>query len=103
MSRKSKTRVDTVKGCLVNSNDLAQTLKSRGNTYGDFSDNASVAQMVKDALKTGKGWETLRPVHKEALDQMASKMSRIVTGDPEYQDNWDDIGGFAKITSDRCQ
>ena len=31
------------------------------------------------------------------------EMSRIVTGDPEYLDNWDDIGGYARIVADRIR
>ena len=82
--------------------DLEETLKERGARYGDFTDNAWLAQALKGIIRQGAGYGRLRPVHKEALDQICSKMSRIVTASPEYRDNWDDIAGYATITSKRC-
>jgi hypothetical protein len=37
----------------------------------------------------------------EALDMIAVKISRILTGDPNYSDNWHDIQGFAKLVENR--
>jgi hypothetical protein len=39
----------------------------------------------------------------EALEMIASKMSRIVNGNPDKVDNWDDIAGYAKLISDRLR
>lgn len=33
----------------------------------------------------------------EALDLMATKQSRIVSGDPTFADHWDDIAGYARL------
>lgn len=91
------------KKAMKNAPKLDDTLKARGQTYGDFTDNAAVAQEIKDAVRRSPHYNNLRPIHKEAIDVMASKISRIVTGDPEYADNWQDIQGYAKITQDRCE
>lgn len=48
-------------------------------------------------------WDTLPVDVREGLDLIALKISRIVTGEPEYLDNWDDIGGYAKIVADRIR
>jgi len=35
---------------------------------------------------------------------LANKLSRIVNGDPEYQDSWDDIAGYALLPhSDKAE
>ena len=83
--------------------DLDKILKERGERYGDFTDNALVAQSLKDVLRAAVGWDKLRPVHREGADMICSKLSRIVTASPEYPDNWRDIAGFATITADRCK
>lgn len=81
---------------------LEEILKERGDRYGDFNDNANIAQRLKDVIRSAVGWNKLRDVHREGADMICSKLSRIVTASPEYRDNWDDIAGFAKITADRC-
>lgn len=82
---------------------LDATLKQRGSIYGDFTDNAQIAQGIKQVMRSHSGWDNMEPVHREALDVIASKISRIITGDPNYKDNWHDIQGYAKITEDRCK
>lgn len=82
---------------------VAAILAERGKTYGDFTDNARIAQELKDVMKDSPKWDSLDPVKKEGLEVIASKISRALTGDPEYADNYDDIAGYAKLISDRCQ
>lgn len=33
----------------------------------------------------------------EALDMIASKLSRVICGDPDTADHWADIGGYAML------
>ena len=89
---------------------VTEITKKRGSVYGPFLHNAIVAQAIKAALRNipdpnneGMRWENLPLDVREGLDLIALKMSRIVTGDPEYLDNWDDIGGYAKIVADRIR
>lgn len=84
------------------SNNVEDTLKERGSRYGDFADNARVSEALMDILRAEPGYKNLRPVHRSALNVMTQKMARVVNGDPEYKDNWHDIGGYAKLTEDRC-
>jgi len=37
----------------------------------------------------------------EALDMIAHKIGRIVNGDPDYEDSWRDIAGYATLVADR--
>jgi len=79
---------------------LEATLKERRSSYGSFSDNAAVAQAIKDSMRAHQGWEGLPSTMKEGLDLIALKMSRIVTGDWRHKDNPHDIAGYAKCMED---
>lgn len=74
-----------------------ELLNERGNTHGAFTSNARVAQAIKDAMSTGDNIDLLTDVHKEALSMIAHKMARIVSGDPFFDDHWDDIAGYASL------
>ena len=71
-------------------------LAERGSTYGPFQNNADAAQEIKSALRGGSSWHTLPSIEREALDLIATKLSRIVTGRP-HRDNWIDIEGYARL------
>jgi hypothetical protein len=82
---------------------VEETLRQRGERYGDFTNHALVAQELQDSMRSvGRGWSCLTPVKKQALTVIADKIARILTGDPEYRDNWHDIQGYAKLAEDRC-
>lgn len=77
------------------------TLAERGSRYGDFSVHAEIAQDLQDDMRRAKGWGGLSPVQKQALTVIADKIARILSGDPNYDDNWHDIQGYAKLVEDR--
>lgn len=85
---------------------IEATLDERGSRYGDFSDHACVAQALQNVMRTpfnddSRGWPTLSDVQKQALTVIADKIARILSGDPNYADNWHDIQGYAKLAEDR--
>jgi len=82
--------------------DVEQTLAERGARYGDFTDHAELAQSLQDTMRGVPGWQRLTPTKRQALTVIADKIARILTGDPEYTDNWHDIQGYAKLAEDRC-
>jgi hypothetical protein len=75
--------------------DITTTLTKRGKRYGSFADNAKCAQEIKTVIQLSPNWNRLTAYHREALDMISSKLSRILTGDPDYEDNWRDIAGYA--------
>jgi hypothetical protein len=80
---------------------IANTLVERQRNYGDFSDNAEYAQQIKDVLRGGISWADM-PYHmQEALDLIASKIARMLSGDPMYRDSWHDIVGYATLVEQR--
>jgi len=76
-------------------------LTERGNTYGDFRLQSHVAQQIKGILHQGTQWGNMVPFQREALEMMAVKLSRILTGDCCLQDSWQDIAGYATLVASR--
>lgn len=83
--------------------DIQATLAERGARYGDFSDHAVVAQGVQDVMRATSGWGRLDAVKRQALTVIADKIARILSGDPEYRDNWHNIQGYARLAEERCK
>ena len=79
---------------------IEQTLTERGKRYGDFSDHAKIAQNIKRGMQC-QGYDELPDMHRQALEVIADKIARILSGDPNYSDNWHDIQGYAKLVEDR--
>lgn len=83
-------------------NNVKDTLAQRGSVYGDFSDNARIHQKLLAVMMAETGWSKLSDAHKSCMDLFCQKQARILNGDPNYKDNWHDIGGYAKLGEDRC-
>ena len=81
--------------------NIEETLKQRGNRYGDFMNHAIITQLIKGAMKTSPNWHNnLSEHHKEALEMIAHKIGRIINGDPDFHDSWHDIAGYATLVAD---
>ena len=78
-------------------------LAERGKTHGDFNEHAHITQNLKAAMRRYDSWERLTASQMEALEMIAHKIGRILAGNPNYADHWDDIAGYAKLVADRCQ
>lgn len=82
--------------------DTEEILKERGSKYGEFPAHAEITWKLKMAFRD-HNFQKLSVSHKEALDMIAHKIGRILNGDPDYQDSWDDIAGYAKLASKACK
>lgn len=83
------------------STDVEAITAERGEQYGDFTDQACIAQDLKDYMRLLPGWENLLPHQRESLDMIQHKVSRILNGDPNVVDSWADIAGYAHIVAIR--
>lgn len=72
-------------------------LNERGQRYGEFNSHAAITQALKDVMRDTAGWKRLSPSQKEALEMNAHKIGRILNGDPNYDDSWRDIAGYARL------
>ena len=86
-----------------NPNKVEAILDERGSRYGSFIDNARISQDLYDIVlreneaRIKRGQLPLQYHQKEALKMICAKMCRILSGDPDYEDNWDDIGGYSSL------
>lgn len=71
----------------------AKVSKERESEYGNFKDNAYVAQELKILSRNPE----FSRVQREALDQILSKISRLVCGNPNHLDSWLDIANYATL------
>lgn len=88
------------------SGDIDSLLQERGSRYGKFSDHAYVTQALKQTIygcMDSRSEGIFNSSQKESLDMIAHKIGRIVCGDPNYIDSWDDIAGYAKLVADQLR
>ncbi len=76
-------------------------LKKRGKTHGEYADHAQFTQHFLRAVMKYKNWGRLSDCQHETLHMIAHKIGRILTGDPDIADHWDDIAGYACLVSRR--
>jgi len=72
-------------------------LNKREKTHGVFREVASMSQSLKELIRSGKNWDKLTDGQKEALEMDASKTARILCGDPNFRDHWDDKAGYSEL------
>lgn len=82
---------------------MTQIIELRARTHGDYEQNASTAQSLKEMFRQSSGWGNLKPQQRESLDLIATKLGRILSGDPQHADHWLDLGGYAKLGEDACR
>jgi Domain of unknown function (DUF6378) len=86
--------------------EVERILSERGKRYGTFKSHARVAQGLKHVIERELLNLKPRPLDddmKQALDVICDKIARIINGDENYVDNWDDIAGYATLVSKRLQ
>ena len=85
--------------------DVDAILDARADQYGSFMQSADVAIKIKGVMHNAIARNDLHmfPDQLLALDMIAVKISRILTGNPSHVDSWVDIAGYAKLVSDRLQ
>jgi hypothetical protein len=77
--------------------NLDDELRTKTTANGPFEDVAQLAQGIKFALRRGRNWEPMSPESKEALEQIASRLAMILTGDPNEAKHWNRIAMYARI------
>lgn len=83
------------------SSDTQGVLAERGTTHGDYDKGAERIQDLKSLIRAGTNWDRLTAPMQESLDMMATKIGRIVEGNPNEPDHWNDIIGYATLVHNR--
>ena len=85
--------------------EVDKVLDERADQYGSFMQSADTAVKIKSAMHNAIARNDLHlyPDQLQALDMIATKMSRIANGNPSHRDSWLDIAGYAMLVADRLQ
>ena len=81
--------------------DVNKTIADRHVKYGDYAVQTLTAQGIKEAMRQAPNWKFLGADQKESLELIATKISRILHGDPLNYDSWHDISGYAELITER--
>jgi len=76
-------------------------LKEREKTHGDFEMKSIWIQEIMENLVELYIWQELEADQKEAIHMILVKLSRIIYGNHNHADHWDDIAGYASLVSER--
>lgn len=79
-----------------------ELLAERHQTHGTFEDNANISQALKETMHRTPGWNSLSTIEREAMDMIALKFSRILSGKSMQQQHWEDVAGYARLVELKC-
>tara|TARA_R110000868_G_scaffold103843_2_gene285753 strand:- start:1149 stop:1697 length:549 start_codon:yes stop_codon:yes gene_type:complete len=71
---------------------------NRDRQHGGLEAVGIASQRIKSSMRDSSNWESLalHPAGKEALDMIAHKIARVLSGsDPHDFQHWEDIAGYA--------
>jgi hypothetical protein len=80
---------------IVKLKPVTEVIADRQMVHGDFRDVAKKSQEFQAILRDGKNWDDLPDHQKEGLLMICHKVARILSGDPNHLDHWQDICGYA--------
>lgn len=80
-----------------------ELLEQRQQTHGDFACNALYGQQLRSLFRSSPQWPHMRPEHREAMDMIATKFSRILSGQADCAQHWEDVEGYARLALKACR
>lgn len=84
-------------------NETEKLLAERATTHGEYTEHARLTQSIMEICRSSRNWQRkkLSNMQRESLHMIAHKIGRILEGDPNHADHWDDIAGYARLVSQR--
>jgi hypothetical protein len=76
-------------------------LEEREVTHGDFEMKSIWIQEIMENLVGLDSWENMSADQRESIHMILVKLSRIIYGNYDHVDHWDDIAGYATLVSER--
>lgn len=74
-----------------------ELVESRKALYGTFCGRAELTVSLLEVCQGHPKWHNVPSWGKWAITMLIEKIGRIIEGDPKYEDNWKDIGGYAEL------
>jgi len=78
-----------------------ELLEVREGTHGSFKVNARVYRLFCNVVQ--QEGAKLNTEQGLAMDMIFVKLARIVSGNANTKDHWEDIAGYAKLGSEACE
>lgn len=82
---------------------ILDILEEREATHGDFEMKAIFIQEIMENISGLYDWKNMSADQKEAIHMILVKLSRIIYGDANHIDHWDDIAGYAELVATRLK
>lgn len=77
--------------------NIKKLLNEREKTHGKFSDHARITQQLKFVMHSEPSFYELSHMQQESLEMIVHKIGRILAGNPNEPDHWNDISGYAEL------
>lgn len=77
--------------------NVTEILQQREGTHGLYSEVCSISQGIKTTMQIGVNWRYLKAEQRESLEMIANKIGRILSGNSDFIDHWQDIAGYAAL------
>lgn len=76
------------------------SLSKKEKTHGVYKETASLSQAFKDVMRSGRNWQSMNDPQRESLECIAMKLARLLNGNHNHRDHWDDVAGYATLGGD---
>ena len=80
--------------------DINVSLSKKEKTHCIYKETANLSQSLKDVMRSGRNWQNLNDQQKESLECIAMKLARLLNGNQNHRDHWDDVAGYATLGGD---
>lgn len=80
-----------------------EILAERGSRYGKFKDHAEIVQAFINVFDQYADSVPIKADARQAVRVIFDKIARMINGDPEYIDNWQDIVGYGTLVLERMK
>src|SRR5271167_3467614 len=81
--------------------NIRELLAERDKTHGRYEDYAQTTQDILRVFMRYPGWSNLTPSMRATFFMDAHKKARILCGDPNFLDHWQDIVGYNQLIVDQ--
>ena len=86
------------------SDETAAILTVRAKTHGPYHLHATITQRLKGIIWSDVGgYASMNDSQRECLDMIAHKIGRILAGDPNHEDHWRDLAGYAILVANELR
>lgn len=83
--------------------DTKELLAERQKTCGDYADHAHILILTMELLMGTPGWLCLTDCQKETIYMTIFKYARVLSGDPNFLDHWQDVVGYNQLIVNQLQ